>query len=360
MARVGDICEILDGKRVPITASERQPGPYPYYGANGVQDYVADYLFDDDLVLVAEDGGFFDSKDKPIAYRVSGKCWVNNHAHVLKPMKGLNADYLCYSLMYYDVSSLVNGATRKKLTQAKLRQMEVPLPDFVDQCSIAAVLNTICAQITNRNRHLDNLGLLIKSRFIEMCKTVQCERVPISCFVSRDIVPVSKRYSADDEISYIDISSIDSANHRVKRTQKMPVSKAPSRAQQCVRDGDLLVSTVRPALRNIAQVKTGKANLVASSGFCVLRANSCPVEYLLANLLMDDFSDAMCLVATGASYPAIKKQDVLNYRVPNLPYEQMVELSSYMRQVDKLRFNVQQQIERLETLKKSLMQEYFG
>ena len=172
-----------------------------------------------------------------------------------------------------------------------------------------------------------------------MCKTVQCERVPISCFVSRDIVPVSKRYSADDEISYIDISSIDSANHRVKRTQKMPVSKAPSRAQQCVRDGDLLVSTVRPALRNIAQVKTGKANLVASSGFCVLRANSCPVEYLLANLLMDDFSDAMCLVATGASYPAIKKQDVLNYRVPNLPYEQMVELSSYMRQVDKLRFD---------------------
>ena len=124
----------------------------------------------------------------------------------------------------------------------------------------------------------------------------------------------------------------------------MPVSKAPSRAQQCVRDGDLLVSTVRPALRNIAQVKTGKANLVASSGFCVLRANSCPVEYLLANLLMDDFSDAMCLVATGASYPAIKKQDVLNDRVQNLPYEQMVELSSYMKKVDKLRFDVQQQI----------------
>ena len=85
MAQIGDVCEILDNMRVPVTASERKKGIYPYYGANGIQDYVDDYIFDDDLVLLAEDGGNFGSKDKPIAYRVSGKCWVNNHAHVLKP-----------------------------------------------------------------------------------------------------------------------------------------------------------------------------------------------------------------------------------------------------------------------------------
>ena len=272
------------------------------------------------------------------------------------------AEYLFYQLQCHDwaresSNRAVMGAT---LNKASLSKVEVIVPSKLEQEEVVRRLTLLDAQLLGCRTLLNKLNELVKSRFIEMCKTVQCERVPISYFVSRDIVPVSERYSADDEISYIDISSIDSANHRVKRTQKMPVSKAPSRAQQCVRDGDLLVSTVRPALRNIAQVKTGKANLVASSGFCVLRANSCPVEYLLANLLMDDFSDAMCLVATGASYPAIKKQDVLNYRVPNLPYEQMVELSSYMRQVDKLRFDVQQQIEKLEILKKSLMQEYFG
>ncbi|SHI79817.1 Type I restriction modification DNA specificity domain-containing protein, partial [Anaerovibrio lipolyticus DSM 3074] len=100
---LGECCEILDSLRVPITASERTEGPYPYYGANGVQDYVSDYIFDDELVLLAEDGGNFGSKERPIAYRVSGKCWVNNHAHVLKPKPGLNVDYLCYSLMFYDV-----------------------------------------------------------------------------------------------------------------------------------------------------------------------------------------------------------------------------------------------------------------
>ena len=82
--RVEECCEILDSMRIPITASDRKEGKYPYYGANGIQDYVNDYIFDDELVLLAEDGGNFGSKEKPIAYRVSGKCWVNNHAHILK------------------------------------------------------------------------------------------------------------------------------------------------------------------------------------------------------------------------------------------------------------------------------------
>jgi len=99
---IEECCDILDSRRIPITASERRNGRYPYYGANGIQDYVADYIFDDELVLLAEDGGNFGSKTRPIAYRVSGKCWVNNHAHVLKPMANVDVDYLCYSLMFYE------------------------------------------------------------------------------------------------------------------------------------------------------------------------------------------------------------------------------------------------------------------
>ena len=124
--KLEDCCEILDSQRVPITGSDRTSGDYPYYGANGIQDYVDDFIFDDELVLLAEDGGNFGSKTRPIAYRVSGKCWVNNHAHVLKPKAGLDVDYLCYSLMFYDVGGMVNGATRQKLTQAAMRQMIIP------------------------------------------------------------------------------------------------------------------------------------------------------------------------------------------------------------------------------------------
>lgn len=168
MVRLEDVCDILDNMRVPIKASERKPGPYPYYGANGVQDYVADYIFDDELVLLAEDGGSFGSKDKPIAYRVSGKCWVNNHAHVLKPKNMLDVDYLCYSIMFYDVRPLISGTTRPKLNQAAMRKMTIPLPPLEVQRQIADVLGRANALIEKRKAQIDKLDLLVKSQFIEM------------------------------------------------------------------------------------------------------------------------------------------------------------------------------------------------
>ena len=163
-----DCCEILDSMRIPITASERKRGSYPYYGANGIQDYVADYIFDDELVLLAEDGGNFGSKTKPIAYRVSGKCWVNNHAHVLKPKKDFNVDYLCYSLMFYNTDGLVNGATRQKLTQATMRQMLIPQRAYQEQCDIVAQMNKVNLIIKTRQNQLQNLDELVKARFVEL------------------------------------------------------------------------------------------------------------------------------------------------------------------------------------------------
>ena len=168
MMFVEDCCEILDSMRIPITAADRKEGEYPYYGANGIQDYVAGYIFDDELVLLAEDGGNFGSKEKPIAYRVSGKCWVNNHAHVLKPKAGLNVDYLCYSLMFYKVDGMVNGATRQKLTQSAMRKMQIPSRCMEEQKHIVDELNRIIKIKEQRQQELQLLDELIKARFVEM------------------------------------------------------------------------------------------------------------------------------------------------------------------------------------------------
>lgn len=163
-----DCCEILDSKRIPITAADRQEGEYPYYGANGIQDYVSDYIFDDELVLLAEDGGNFGSKERPIAYRVSGKCWINNHAHVLKPKKDLNVDYLCYALMFYKVEGMVNGATRQKLTQAAMRKMQIPLRSMEEQIHIVKELNHVTKIKEKRQQEIGLLDDLIKARFVEL------------------------------------------------------------------------------------------------------------------------------------------------------------------------------------------------
>ena len=166
--RVEECCEILDSMRIPITASDRKEGKYPYYGANGIQDYVNDYIFDDELVLLAEDGGNFGSKEKPIAYRVSGKCWVNNHAHVLKPKEEIDVDYLCYSLMFYKVDGMINGATRKKLTQTAMKKMKIPLRNIVEQKKIVQQLNKIIEIREKAKKELNLLDNLIQSRFVEM------------------------------------------------------------------------------------------------------------------------------------------------------------------------------------------------
>lgn len=166
--KLEDCCEILDSQRFPITGSDRTSGDYPYYGANGIQDYVDDFIFDDELVLLAEDGGNFGSKTRPIAYRVSGKCWVNNHAHVLKPKAGLDVDYLCYSLMFYDVGGMVNGATRQKLTQAAMRQMIIPKRSLDEQIEIVNIIKKVQGVIASRKEELEQLDLLIKARFVEM------------------------------------------------------------------------------------------------------------------------------------------------------------------------------------------------
>jgi len=168
MVKLEEVCEVLDSMRVPVTASDRISGIYPYYGANGIQDYVSDYIFDDELVLLAEDGGNFGSKTKPIAYRVSGKCWVNNHAHVLKAKPSINIDYLCYSIMFYDVSKIISGTTRAKLNQAAMRKMIIPLPPLETQKQIAKILDTVSELLAMSKQQLAELDNLIKSIFYDM------------------------------------------------------------------------------------------------------------------------------------------------------------------------------------------------
>ena len=113
-------------------------------------------------------GGNFGSKIRPIAYRVSGKCWVNNHAHVLKPKSMIDVDYLCYSLMFYDTNGLVNGATRQKLTQATMRKMKIPKITLEEQLKIVEKLKKVQGVITKKRKQLEGLDILIKARFVEM------------------------------------------------------------------------------------------------------------------------------------------------------------------------------------------------
>ena len=174
-------------------------------------------------------------------------------------------------------------------------------------------------------------------------------------------IPTAKGdFTADDLIKYIDISSIDNKSHVMTGYTEYTLKTAPSRAQQHIRKGDIVVSTVRPNLKNVAITDFDSDNLVASSGFCVLRAEKCSPAFLMAVVCSDEFTDAMSRVVTGANYPAIKDIDVKNYAVPLPPVDLQDKFSAIIKQIDRLKQSVQQTLDKLETLQKSLMQQYFG
>lgn len=147
VASVHQFAECLDRLRVPIKRDDRQSekGLYPYYGANGEVSRIDQYIFDDELVLVTEDETFY-GREKPIAYRSSGKCWVNNHAHVLRAASKEANDYLCYALMYYDVIPWLSGTTgRAKLTQQALNSLPIAVPPEREIAEIVRRVDTLFA-----------------------------------------------------------------------------------------------------------------------------------------------------------------------------------------------------------------------
>ena len=138
VASVSSFAECLDSMRVPVKKELRESGEgkYPYFGANGEVDRVDEYIFDDDLVLVTEDETFY-GRVKPIAYKYSGKCWVNNHVHALRAHDAVARDYLCYVLMHYDVVPWLTGTTgRAKLTQGALLSLPIQVPPATEQTEI--------------------------------------------------------------------------------------------------------------------------------------------------------------------------------------------------------------------------------
>ena len=147
VCRLEDVCQICDNQRQPINSTERQERKkraqtlYPYYGATGQVDWIDDYMLDGTFILLGEDGAPFLDKFADKAYVVSGKIWVNNHAHILKP--NCDITYLTYYLNRYDYSECVNGSTRLKLTQADMKNMTIVLPPLAEQHRIAGRIENI-------------------------------------------------------------------------------------------------------------------------------------------------------------------------------------------------------------------------
>ena len=168
------VCNVLDNKRVPLNDEQRTSGIYPYCGANGIVDYIDKYIFDEDLILIAEDGGNFDQYEtRPIAYWMSGKYWVNNHAHVLKAKNEYNQRYIFYQLEHKDITDYIVGGTRTKLTRAQLDKIGISMPStYAEQQAIATILSDMDKEIADLEAQRNKYRLL-KSGMMQKLLTGQ-------------------------------------------------------------------------------------------------------------------------------------------------------------------------------------------
>ena len=135
------ISENLDSKRQPITSGLRTSGKIPYYGASGIVDYVEDYIFDGDFLLISEDGANLLARNTPIAFSVSGKIWVNNHAHILKFRTYEERRFIEFYLNKTDLTPYISGAAQPKLNKKNLNSIKIPIPPLEEQQRIVTILD---------------------------------------------------------------------------------------------------------------------------------------------------------------------------------------------------------------------------
>lgn len=171
MVKLKDISENLDYKRIPITKGLRTIGKFPYYGASGIVDYVSDYIFDDNLLLISEDGANLLARTTPIAFSVSGKIWVNNHAHVLKFQNLCTQKIVEYFIAGFNITPYVTGMAQPKLNQKSLDKIEIPLPPLEEQHRIVGILDAAFAKIDalkkNAEENLKNAKAFYDKLLIE-------------------------------------------------------------------------------------------------------------------------------------------------------------------------------------------------
>jgi len=251
---LGDVCEFLDNLRRPVTESDRIAGPYPYYGANGQQGRINGYIFDEPLVLLAEDGGYFGDSSRSIAYRIDGKTWVNNHAHVLRPKDGTDIGYLCRVLEHYDVTPFVTGTTRGKLTKAGASAIPIPWPPLNEQRRIALILDSADALRHKRQTAIQKLDLLTRSIFAEIEKSGSLEFRSISDLISSRYLLLHKdgnhgsQYPRaddfDDEgVAFLSVKAIGSDGEVITpHVDYLKEKKAKTLKIGWIEDGDVLLA----------------------------------------------------------------------------------------------------------------------
>lgn len=276
------------------------------------------------------------------------------------------------TLSHYFKSKIVNirkdAVNQSSFSITDLKRIPIPVPPMEVQQQIIAELDKINGVIEDCRELQRNLDVLAQSLFYDYFgdpianpKNWKVIKLDSLIHPKKNILRASKKFTQNDLITYIDISSINRNSNSISAPSVLVFGDAPSRAQQCVKQGDLLVSLVRPNLKNIALCRLTSNSLVASSGFCVLRSNNISNSNFLLHLLLSaSTTEYLCSKISGAAYPAITENDIRDMLVPVPPLELQEKFAERIEQINAQKTAVEETIANLQTLLNSRMDYWFN
>lgn len=368
------LCDILDNLRKPITLKDRVDGPYPYYGATGILSYVNDFIFDEELVLVGEDGAKWGAGDNS-AFKISGKTWVNNHAHVLRPLRDKVLDeWLIYYLNGTDLSDFITGLTVPKLNQGKLKEIPIPLPPIEEQKRIVAILDQAFSDIdqarATAETNLKNARELFDSYLQQVfsqggeCRATSNleDLVSSDCSLSYGIVQPGEEYPTG--LPVVRPTDLTSKIIHLNGLKLIDPKLADSYKRTTLQGGELLLC-VRGAtgVISIASDELKGANVTRGIVPVRFKPDKLIQKYGYYQFISRNIQKQISEKTYGAALMQINIRDVKKLKFSLPPIEEQKEviltLDEITKLVELLENVYQNKVEKFEELKKSILQKAF-
>lgn len=338
-ATLGELTENYDAHRVPVRASDRIPGPYPYYGASGIVDYVDDYLFDGEYLLIAEDGENLRSRKTPVAFIARGKFWVNNHAHIVRGNEEADTRFLMYSIAATDISGYLSGSTQPKLTQRSLNAIRLLVPSAEEQLRIAELLGALDDKIEINKRINETLEeiarAIFRSWFIDSDSAVT-EKDGSDYLVPLEELAILSNEKVDpvgrpgETFVHYSIPAYDG--------DKAPVLQQGSeiRSAKFVIPSDaVLLSRLNPRIRRVwfPDVDSERVSL-SSTEFAVARPREGMSREFLFGLFTSDLFQRRfqgLVTGTSGSHQRVQPADLLRMKIPRASEEAVATYTERVR-----------------------------
>lgn len=299
------------------------------------------------------------------------KLYLNQRVAICREKTNdINHRFLLHFLKIQSKSFLESaaGVAQPNLSTEQIKLYEIPIPPLSEQEKIVAELDCLSGIIEKKKQQLKEFDSLAQSIFYEMFgnpidneKGWEVKTIGDVCLSKQTIKRANKHFNKEDKIQYIDIASINNSTNIIEGTTPYVFGVAPSRAQQVVNYGDILVSLVRPNLKNIAVIQYMNDSLVASSGFCVLRVGESINEmYLRQVVLSDSFTIYLMNRVSGANYPAVREEDIKRCKIGIPPLALQQEFTLKIEVIGKQKALIKQSIAEVEALFNSRMDYYFS